>query len=169
MSLSQNEILAKAVDLLKQVPYRTNFERENFLFSTTNGPRLLVELCKEIQRLNNEYTAESSDWKKEIILEEMNLISARVDEIVVETGTDIRAELEKGEPDHWVETLARHASVEALCQEVTPENMSTMLKLPAELYEDAITKTQQYLNVINKTTRMAERKANISNIPAEDE
>lgn len=169
MSLSQNEISAKAVGLLKQVPYRTNFERENFLFGTTNGPRLLVELCKEIERLNKECTAELLDWKKEIILEEMNLISARVDEIVAETGTDIRAELEKAEPDHWVEALARHASVEALCQEVTPENMSTMLKLPAELYEEAITKTQQYLNVINKTTRMAERKANVSNIPTEDE
>ena len=89
MSLSQNEILAKAVDLLKQVPYRTNFERENFLFGTMNGPRLLVELCKEIERLNSEYTAEASDWKKEIILEEMNLISARVDEILAQTTIDI--------------------------------------------------------------------------------
>jgi hypothetical protein len=162
---SQSEILAKTTNLLKQVPYRTTFERDNFLLGTLSGPRLLVELCHEIEKLTVEYNSNTQDWKKEIVLEEMNIINAKIDDILTEIGTtDIRKALEDAEPDHWVELLARRASIEALCQEVTPQNMSDMLKLPAELYESSITKTQQFLNIINKTTRIAERKANISNI-----
>jgi len=169
MSLTQNEILSKAIGLLKQVPYRTEFERENFLFGTISGPRLLIALCKEIDSLNTQYEKSTQDWMKSSILEEMNIINVKIEELSAEYGLNLREELEKAESAHWVEELARQASVEALCQEVTPENMGTLLKLPAELYEEAITKTQQYLNVINKTTRIAERKANISNISAEDE
>ena len=38
--------------------------------------------------------------------------------------------------------------------------MSDMLNLPLEIYEQTIMKTQTYLNVVNKTTRVAERTAN---------
>lgn len=169
MSLSQNEILAKTYALLKQAPYRTTFERENFLYTTTSSPRLLIELCLEVEKLNNEYSAATQDWQKTAILDEMNIISARVDELQAEVGSNLRAALEDAEPEYWVETLARDASVEAICQAVTVHNMSTLLKLPAELYETTITKTQQYLNVINKTTRIAERKANVSNVPGDTE
>ena len=161
--------MAKAIGFLKQAPYRTEFERENFLFGTVSGPRLLIALCKEIDSLNSQYEKSTQDWLKNSILEEMNIINDKIDELSAELGSNFREELEQAESTHWVEELARRASIEALCQEVTPDNMGTLLKLPAELYEEAITKTQQYLNVINKTTRIAERKANIGNISAEDE
>ena len=59
--------------------------------------------------------------------------------------------------------------MEAICQDVTVANMDQMLKLPAELYEEAIVKCQTFLNVINKVTRIAERKANASAVPSADE
>jgi hypothetical protein len=161
--LTQNEILHNTRSVLQQVPYRTTFERENFLFSSATGPRLLVTLCHDVEFLNGEYNKASTDWEKTALLDEMNMINAKIKELQTELGTDIAQAIEEAEPQFWVEELARKAAIEALCQAVTTENMGQMLKLPAELYEETITKCQSFLNIINKTTRLAERKANISN------
>lgn len=166
MSLTQNEILANTRPVLNQVPFRTTFERENFLFGALSGPRLLVSLCQDIEFLNGEYVNALNEMSKDSILEEMNLVNAKIAELQAELGSDIRQAIEDAEPQFWVEELARKAAIEALCQSVTFENMSQMLKLPAELYEEAITKCQTFLNVINKTTRLAERKANVGNVPS---
>lgn len=164
MSLTQNEILNNTRGVLKQVPFRTTFERENFLYGSHNGPRLLVALCQDIEFLNGEYNRVVNEWEKASILEEMNIVNAKIVELQQEIGTDVRKAIEEGESKFWVEELARKAAIEALCQEVTIENMGQMLKLPAELYEETITKCQTFLNVINKTTRLAERKANTANV-----
>lgn len=161
--LSQNEILHNTRSVLQQVPYRTTFERENFLFSSSTGPRLLVTLCHDIEFLNGEYNKASTDWDKNALLEEMNKVNAKIKELQTEIGTNVAQAIEEAEPQFWVEELARKAAIEALCQTVTTENMGQMLKLPAELYEETITKCQTFLNVINKTTRLAERKANVGN------
>jgi hypothetical protein len=163
MSLSQNEILHNTRGILQQVPYRTTFERENFLFSSSTGPRLLVTLCQDIEFLNGEYNKAGTDWDKNAILNEMNKVNNKVKELQAELGSDITQAIEDGEAQFWVEELARKAAVEALCQAVTAENMGQMLKLPADLYEETITKCQTFLNIINKTTRLAERKANVGN------
>jgi hypothetical protein len=163
MSLTQNEILANTRSVLNQVPFRTTFERENFVFGSASGPRLLVALCQDIEFLNNEYGNALNEMAKASILEEMNLINAKIAELQVEIGADVRQAIEDAESQYWVEELARKAAIEALCQSVTFENMSQMLKLPSELYEETVTKCQTFLNVINKTTRLAERKANINN------
>jgi hypothetical protein len=169
MALTQNEILANTRTVLKQVPFRTTFERENFVYSVANGPRLLVSLCQETEFLNSEYEKAKSDWEKENILKEMNIINARIAELQAEVGTDVAAAIEEAEPQFWVEELARKAAIEALTQNVTTENMAQMLKLPAELYEKTISRCQTFLNVINKTTRMAERKANLANLDESEE
>jgi hypothetical protein len=169
MALTQNEILANTRTVLKQVPFRTTFERENFVYSVANGPRLLVSLCQETEFLNGEYEKAKSDWEKENILKEMNIINARIAELQAEVGTDVAAAIEEAEPQFWVEELARKAAIEALTQNVTTENMAQMLKLPAELYEKTISRCQTFLNVINKTTRMAERKANLANLDESEE
>jgi hypothetical protein len=169
MPLTQNEILANTRTVLKQVPFRTTFERENFVYSVANGPRLLVSLCQETEFLNSEYEKAKSDWEKENILKEMNIINARIAELQAEVGTDVAAAIEEAEPQFWVEELARKAAIEALTQNVTTENMAQMLKLPAELYEKTISRCQTFLNVINKTTRMAERKANLANLDESEE
>lgn len=161
--LSQNEILHNTRSVLQQVPYRTTFERENFLYSSSTGPRLLVTLCHDIEFLNGEYNKASTDWDKTALLDEMNKVNVKIKELQTELGSDIARAIEEAEPQFWVEDLARKAAIEALCQSVTTENMSQMLKLPAELYEETITKCQSFLNIINKTTRLAERKANIGN------
>jgi hypothetical protein len=161
--LSQNEILHNTRSVLQQVPYRTTFERENFLFSSSTGPRLLVTLCHDVEFLNGEYNKASTDWDKNALLDEMNKVNAKIKELQTELGSDIARAIEEAEPQFWVEELARKAAIEALCQSVTTENMGQMLKLPAELYEETITKCQSFLNIINKTTRLAERKANIGN------
>jgi len=161
--LSQNEILFNTRGVLQQVPYRTTFERENFLFSSSTGPRLLVVLCHDIEFLNGEYNKASTDWDKTALLDEMNKVNAKIKELQTELVNNITQAIEEAEPQYWVEELARKAAIEALCQTVTTENMGQMLKLPAELYEETITKCQTFLNVINKTTRLAERKANIGN------
>jgi hypothetical protein len=163
MLLSQNEILHNSRSVLQQVPFRTTFERENFLFSSSTGPRLLVTLCHDVEFLNGEYDKATTDWSKKAILDEMNKINEKIRELQAELGTDINQAIEDAEAQFWVEELARTAAIEALCQAVTTENMGKMLKLPAELYEETITKCQTFLNVINKTTRLAERKANIGN------
>ena len=169
MALTQNEILANTRTVLKQVPFRTNFERENFVYSVANGPRLLVSLCQEIEFLNSELEKATSDWQKEVVLTEMNIINARIAELQAEVGTDVAAAIESAEPQFWVEELARKAAIEALTQNVTTENMAQMLKLPAELYEQTISRCQTFLNVINKTTRLAERKANLANVDDSEE
>jgi len=169
MSLTQNEILENTRSVLKQVPFRTKFERDNFVYGVASGPRLLVSLCQEMEFLNNEATLAANDWSKAPILEEMNTINAKIVELQAEVGSDIRTALEAAEPAFWVEDLAKKAAVEAICQDVTVANMDQMLKLPAELYEEAIVKCQTFLNVINKVTRIAERKANASAVPSADE
>ena len=164
MSLTQNEILHNTRALLKQVPYRTNFERENFVYSVASGPRLLVSLCQEMEFLNSELEKAATDWQKQIVLDEMNIINARIVELQAEYGTDVATAVENAEPVYWVEQLAKNSAVEAICQKVSVENMGQMLKLPAELYEETITRCQTFLNVINKITRSAERKANQGDI-----
>jgi hypothetical protein len=169
MPLTQNEILNNTRAVLKQVPFRTNFERENFVYSVASGPRLLVSLCQEMEFLNSELEKATTDWQKQIILNEMNIINGRIAELQAEIGTDIATAVEEAEPQFWVEELARKAAVEALTQNVTTENMAQMLKLPAELYEQTISRCQTFLNVINKTTRLAERKANLANVDDSEE
>lgn len=169
MPLTQNEILNNTRAVLKQVPFRTNFERENFVYSVASGPRLLVSLCQEMEFLNSELEKATTDWQKQIVLNEMNIINGRIAELQTEIGTDIATAVEEAEPQFWVEELARKAAVEALTQNVTTENMAQMLKLPAELYEQTISRCQTFLNVINKTTRIAERKANLANVDTSEE
>ena len=164
MSLTQNEILSNTRLVLKQVPFRTTFERENFLYGAHTGPRLLVALCQDIEFLNSEYNRVVNEWEKSSILEEMNIVNAKIQELQQEIGGDVRKAIEDAESQFWVEELARNAAIEALCQSVSKENMGQMLKLPTELYEETITKCQTFLNIINKTTRLAERKANV--VPA---
>lgn len=166
MPLQQNDILHTVRSILSQVPYRTTFERENFLFSNQEGPRFLVALCRDIEFLNAEYVKSTNDLEKAAILAEMNVIAAKINEVKTDIGDDIAKAIEDAEPQYWVEELSRRAAVEALVQQTTAENMAQMLKLPAELYEEAITKCQHFLNVIGKVTRHAERKANLSNVPA---
>lgn len=170
MALTQNEILNNTRSLLKKVPFRTNFERENFVYGVATGPRLLVTLCQEMEFLNSQYEEAKHDWIKENILTEMNTINAKIDEVIAELGiTDLSKAIEEAEPAYWVEELAKRAAVEAICQKVSIENMTQMLKLPSELYEESITRCQTFLNVINKTTRIAERKANVGNLSESDE
>lgn len=169
MPLTQNEILNNTRTVLKQVPFRTNFERENFVYGVASGPRLLVSLCQEMEFLNSELEKATTDWQKQIVLAEMNIINARIVELQAECGADVATAIENAEPTYWVEQLAKNAAVEAICQNVSIENMGQMLKLPAELYEQTVTRCQTFLNVINKTTRIAERKANLANVDTTEE
>ena len=169
MALTQNEILANTRSVLKQVPFRTNFERDNFVYGVATGPRLLVSLCQEIEFLNSEHDKAMSDWQRDSILTEMNIINGRIAELQAEIGENVTTAIEEAEPQFWVEELARKAAIEALTQSVSVENMGQMLKLPAELYEQTISRCQTFLNVINKTTRLAERKANLANVPDDSE
>ena len=170
MALTQNEILNNTRSLLQKVPFRTNFERENFVYGVATGPRLLVTLCQEMEFLNSQYEEAKHDWIKENVLTEMNIINSKIDEVMTELGiTDLSKAIEEAEPAYWVEELAKRAAVEAICQKVSIENMTQMLKLPSELYEESITRCQTFLNVINKTTRIAERKANVGNLSDSDE
>lgn len=169
MAKTQNQLVAEARAVLGQVPFRTKFERENFLYGAFTGPRLLVALCKEVEALNGLYTAAVQEYEKNSILEEMNILMARAAELKEELGVDIKQAIEDAEPGYWVEEMARRSAVEAICQAVTTDTMDQMLKLPSELYEETITKCQTFLNVINKTTRLAERKANVANIKTDEE
>lgn len=169
MSLTQNEILNNTRSVLKQVPFRTTFERENFVYGVATGPRLLVSLCQEVEFLNSEHDKATSDWQRDIVLAEMNIINARIAELQTEIGENVTTAIEEAEPQFWVEELARKAAIEALTQSVSAENMGQMLKLPAELYEQTISRCQTFLNVINKTTRVAERKANLASVPTDSD
>lgn len=166
MPSSHADIVSNTITLLKQIPFRTKFERENFLYGTHTGPRLLTILCQDIISLNEIYNKSVIDWEKERVLTEMNLINEKIIELMLEFP-NISKSLEEEDAAFWVEHLARKAAVEALCQQVSIENMSQMLKLPAEQYEETVTKCQMFLNIINKTTRIAERKANVSNVSTE--
>lgn len=169
MALTQNEILNNTRSVLKKVPFRTTFERENFVYGVATGPRLLVSLCQDMEFLNSELEKASADWQRDIVLAEMNIINSRIQELQAEIGENVTTAIEEAEPQFWVEELARKAAIEALTQSVSVENMSQMLKLPAELYEETISRCQTFLNVINKTTRTAERKANLANVPTESD
>ena len=169
MPLSHNEVLDNSRTLLKNIPFRTKFERENFLYGSASGPRLLVVLCQEIEGLNNLFSQTDNVDEQQSLLDEMNVITDKINELKAEVGDDIATALEEAESDFWVETLARKAAIEALTQKFSFENMEQMLKMPAELYEETITKCQSFLNVINKTTRSAERKANVANVPTDGE
>jgi len=158
MSLTHSEIFTAAESILKQTPFRTKFERENFLYSTSSGPRLLVALCNDIIDLNEQHENATTEWIKAAILVEMNIINNRIKELQIEFP-NINTALEESEGQYWTEHLAQKAAIEAICMKVSVENMTRMLALPAEMYEEAITRCQTLLNVINKTTRAAERKA----------
>lgn len=160
MALTQNEILNNTRAVLKQVPYRTNFERDNFVYGIATGPRLVISLCQEMEFLSAEHDKATNDWSKAALIEEMNIINAKIVELQALIGSNVRAAVEAAEAEYWVEELAKKAAIEAVCQKVSVENMSQLLKLPAEHYESAIVKCQTFLNIINKTTRSAERKAN---------
>lgn len=165
MPQTQNEILQNARAVLQKIPYRTVFERDNFLFSNQSGPRFLAALCRDIEFLNLEYSNALLDWQKDTILVEMNTIANKISKLQESLGKDIAAAYEDAEPEYWVEELARRAAIEALTQHTSVETMGQMLRLPAELYETAITKCQHFLNVISKVTRLAERKANMASVP----
>jgi hypothetical protein len=170
MALSQNEILNYTRTILKQVPFRTKFERENFIYGTASGPRLLAVLCQEMEILNKEYENATVDWIKDNVLTEMNIINDKIKSVMDELSiTDVAEAIETAEADYWVEELAKQAAIEAICQKVSVENMTQMLRLPTELYEETITRCQTFLNVINKTTRIAERKANVGHVNSDDE
>ena len=170
MALSQNEILNYTRTILKQVPFRTKFERENFIYGTASGPRLLAVLCQEMEFLNKEYENATVDWIKGNVLTEMNIINDKIKSVMDELSiTDVAEAIETAEADYWVEELAKQAAIEAICQKVSVENMTQMLRLPTELYEETITRCQTFLNVINKTTRIAERKANVGHVNSDDE
>ena len=145
MSLTSDQIIANSRSLLAQVPFRTTFERENFLFNSLSGPRLLVALCQDIENLNEVYTGSPSAIERTAVLEEMNIISAKIAELTQEIVTDVRTALENAEAEFWVETLARKAATEALAQQFTFANMEQMLQMPAELYEETIVKCQSFL------------------------
>jgi hypothetical protein len=83
-----------------------------------------------------------------------------MEELGITNPEEFNNALEEAEPEYWSETLSRRAAVEALSNKQSTANMSDMLNLPLEVYEQTIMKTQTYLNVVNKTTRVAERTAN---------
>ncbi len=162
MTNSAEDIVNNARTIQSRVPFRTNFERENFLFNTVEGPRLLLVLCQDIEQLNNVYENCRFDWEKTQVLNEMEIVNAKIQELQEQFGDDIAQAIEDDEPNHWAETMARLAAIEALTQRMTHDTMADMLNLPLPVYETAITKCQTYLNVVSKTTRAAERKANIA-------
>lgn len=160
MSDQVEDIVNSARGIQARMPFRTNFERENFLLNTVEGPRLILILCQDIEQLNTYYENCRFDWEKQQVLAEMVIINAKIQELIEEYGEDIAQAVEEAEPTYWAETFARNSAVEALTQKMTHDNMADMLNLPLPIYEAAITKCQAYLNVITKTTRAAERKAN---------
>lgn len=158
------DIINAVRSIQAKIPYRTKFERENFLFNRVEGPRLITVLCEDINQLYTQYNNCLYDWQKEQIQEEMNIVKAKLDELIAEYGSNVASAIEDAEPAYWEETLARRGVVEALIQKVSYDNMANMLQLPVPNYESAITKCQTYLNSISKTTRAAERKANLANL-----
>lgn len=160
---------AKAVEILSKLPLRTNFERENFLFNTVEGPRLIQTLCDEVVVLQEQYLSEPKDWQRARIVNEINVINAKIESLVEKYGSDVAAAIESADADFWAETYARRGAVEAITQQLTNANMQSMLNLPMPMYEAAITKCQTYINAITKTTRAAERKANLASVSKSDD
>jgi len=168
VSESIEDIVNNARNIQSGVPFRTDFERENFLFNTVEGPRLLLVLCQDIEQLNQVYENCRFDWEKKQVADEMAIIGEKIKELQEQYGPDIARAVEDDEPNYWAETLARRAAVETLTQKMTHDNMADMLNLPLAVYEAAVTKCQTYLNVVSKTTRAAERKANMAARPDVD-
>lgn len=173
MTKSAESIINEVRNVQSGVPFRTSFERENFVYNEAEGPRLVLLLCQDLTQLFNHHeTACQSEWEKEAVLKEMNIVQNKLNEVMEELGVTNPEEfvdaLEQAEPEYWSETLSRRAAVEALSNKHSTANMSDMLNLPLEVYEQTIMKTQTYLNVVNKTTRVAERTAN-RRAQAEDE
>ena len=164
-----NDIISAVHSIQTKIPYRTQFERENFLFNRVEGPRLILVLCEDLNNLYSVYENSTHDWQKTQIQEEMTIVKAKLDELIAEHGSDVAAAIESAEPAYWEETFARRGVVEALIQKVSYDNMANMLQLPMQNYEAAITKCQTYLNSISKTTRAAERKANLANMNTNNE
>lgn len=160
---------SQAVDILSKLPLRTNFERENFLFNTVEGPRLIQVLCDEVVALQEQYLSESKEWQRTRIVNEINIINSKIASLIEQYGTDVAAAIESADSDFWTETYARRGAVEAITQQLTNANMQSMLNLPMPLYETAITKCQTYINAITKTTRAAERKANLASVTKADD
>lgn len=170
--MSAQDLVEKAYEIQAQMPFRTEFERENFLFNTVEGPRLILVLCQDLDQLFQYHENCRFDWERAAVVKEMEIISNKIDELKREFGDNIAEAVENDEPNYWAETLARRAAIETLTQKMTHDNMAEMLNLPLPVYEAAVTKCQTYLNVVSKTTRAAERKANIasrSEVDADEE
>lgn len=167
MTKSAESIINEVYNIQSNVPFRTNFERENFVYNEAEGPRLVLILCRDLTQLFHHHENCESDWEKEAVVKEMNIVQDKLNETLEEIGANNPDEfinaLEEAEPEYWSEALSRRAAVEALASKMTTDNMSDMLNLPLEVYEQTIMKTQTYLNVVNKTTRNAERMANRRN------
>tara|TARA_B100002019_G_C21234063_1_gene581734 strand:+ start:167 stop:691 length:525 start_codon:yes stop_codon:yes gene_type:complete len=164
MTKSAEEIMNDVWEIQSEVPFRTKFERENFVYNDAEGPRLVLILCQDLTQLYQHQIQCGSEWEKQAVIKEMNIVLEKLNEVMGELGvSDPKAfveALEEAEPDYWSETLSRRAAVEALASKMSTDNMSDMLNLPLEVYEQTIQKCQTYLNVVNKTTRQAERVAN---------
>jgi hypothetical protein len=162
MSKSAEDIMGEIRGIQSGIPFRTKFERDNFLYNEAEGPRLVLLLCQDIDQLFNHYeTSCRSDWEKQAVINEMVIVQDKINNLLEDIGKDNLVEaLEEAEPEYWAETLSRRAAVEALSNKMTSANMNDMLNLPLNVYENTIIKTQTYLNVVNKTTRGAERVAN---------
>lgn len=160
---------SKAVEILSKLPLRTTFERENFLYNTVEGPRLIQVLCDEVVALQDRYLHENKDWQRVRISNEINIINSKIEQLIEQYGSDVAAAIESAEENFWTETYARRGAVEAITQQLTNANMQSMLNLPMPMYEAAITKCQTYINAITKTTRAAERKANLASVSKADD
>lgn len=160
--MSAQDFVEKAYQIQAQMPFRTEFERENFLFNTVEGPRLILVLCQDLDQLFQYHENCRFDWERAAVEKEMEIVWAKIEELKREFGENVAEAVEKDEENYWSETLARRAAIETLTQKMTHDNMAEMLNLPLAVYESAVTKCQTYLNVVAKTTRAAERKANIA-------
>ena len=169
MSNSAEDIVNNARNIQAGMPFRTDFERENFLFNTVEGPRLILVLCQDLEQLNSVYENCRFDWEKKQVLDEMTIVNNKVKELQEQYGTDIARVVEEDEPNYWAESMARRAAIEALTQKMTHDTMADMLNLPLPIYEAAVTKCQTYINVVSKTTRAAERKSNMAARPEVDD
>ena len=149
--------------ILENVPFRTEFERENFLLNKTSGPRLLVAIGEEIASLEVRLNSTVPSFLQTRIKREIEVLTSKFNELAQELGataSNIAELLEENEADYYADKLAKIAAVETLVQETSVENMDLMLNLPVEVFEKAIFKCQSYINVVGKTTREQERKAN---------
>ena len=89
MSNSAEDIVNNARNIQAGMPFRTDFERENFLFNTVEGPRLILVLCQDLEQLNSVYENCRFDWEKKQVLDEMTIVNNKVKELQEQYGTDI--------------------------------------------------------------------------------